>query len=946
MVAQHTERCRKNTAGLCIESAKDSCPPRFGEGEIDSQSRPRDIRAQTTPLCPLSECAVRPRLFRHSVAHTVPLQQSAVVAPSASRPFPASAPTPPPRMSSLRAFGFTPTAAAPSKDTAPESPPNNNASSKRVRAAKPKSEQAAATKAPAKNGKSMVQAQLCFGAAATHSAAATPTSSSDRIDLSAEAESAPATSASSDAAASALRRSPRKPTAPSTGTDSAGPSAAAPAARSVLSFVKPAPATAAPKAKKPRAPRKRKETAHSSDSEADEGEEDEGTEEAAPAASAKRRKRAAVGEEASSSAAVAPSRRRAASSAASASTSTPMLDDDGEAVVIPEEAPRRSGRAAAAGSRQRRSYKEKEENEGLSGSEAEKEEAGESTPAQAAPTRFSTAAAAASSSASSPRKGRMVRPGVTAPLFAAPLPAFLAFGTGAVAAAADSYARSQLHRPLSDRPVNILMALRARSSSSASHSRFDGGNLPLFYTRQRSNGIQANRATRESMQVLLSNEPVTAASSARAPVSPPFAASAPSAATLHGCSFGSSFDQAGLSSLPRMLLARTAPAYHRNSAESGLPIVVRNRWDQGAGAGLTASAFKAYSLNYSPCGRMLAAAGHGGVVKVFHRSPAGIAEPRMAQESVCEDNGAILSPFEADHMAPITSFVAHKRWASTVKFVPNRCNGAGVTRSFGDASGSMLLSTADDSTLKLWSLDSLLAGETEGAAQALATSSLFVHRPKPLDSLSPHDSLMGIYDFDCIAAGSGETSIATASKDGHLVISTLTAAGLRRLGSLASGDPECDSAHRGVVKSVAWRDATTLGSAGGNDKIVCIYDVRSGGSGGRGGGSSGRGSCVARISGLHALSIHTFRWNPSDACGHQFLTAASDCLIQLCDLRCVGRGPLFTLAQHFPNSITRTDAMYKPVFAYDGSMVITASSSQSLHVYSRSGHRGHTRTHE
>lgn len=856
---------------------------------------------------------------------------------------------------SLRAFGFKPTDAA-AKNSAPvaapasASPPAHTASSKRVRAAAPKHE-AARTHAnksqAAANGKSMVQAMLCFGTAPTAAAPAVSTgkvsTGSESIDLVDDEPPATATAApASSAAASALRHSPRKPTAMD--TEPASAASSAPAVRSVLSFVKPpaaptpapaAAAAAAPKAKSARAPRKRKETAHS-ESEADEAEEEEQAEDSAaavPAASSsKRRKRAVGAEAAASSAAAAPSRRARASASASAA----MVDDDeADAVVIPDEAPRRSGRAAV--SKQRRSYKEKDEDEGLSGEEEEEEAVDEATSARAAaPARPSAVAAAASTSSSvcSPRKGRAVRAGVTAPLFAAPLPAYLAFGTGAVAAAADSYARSQLHRPLSDRPVNIVLAMRARSSSGASHSRFDGGNLPLFYARQRSNGVEVNRATRTTMQTLLSNEPVTAippaASAAASMPAPLLAPTTPSVPTLHGSSFGSSFDQTGLSSLPRMLLARTAPAYSRQIAESGLPIVVRNRWDQGAGAGLTASAFKAYSLNYSPCGRMLAAAGHGGVVKVFHRSPAGLAAPRMAQESVCEDNGAVLSPFEADHMAPITSFVAHKRWASSVKFVPNS-SGAGSARSVGDGSGSMLLSTADDSTLKLWSLDSLLTGETEGAAHALATSSLFVHRPKPLDSLSPHDSLMGLYDFDCIAAGSGETSIATASKDGHVVLSTLTASGLRRLGSLASGDPDCDSAHRGVVKSVAWRDAFTLGSAGGNDKIVCIYDVRAGGAGG-----SGRGSCVARLSGLHALSIHTLRWNPSAACSYQFLTAASDCLIQLCDLRCVGRGPLLTLTQHFPHSITRTDQMYKPVYAVEGSMVITASSSHSVHVYSRS----------
>lgn len=963
---QRVVRCPGTTTVLRVTSTWHSCVAAIRDQHRRRRVHRRHHASRVLHLSPESaEC--HPIGWR-SVRTTVPRIDAAALFPPI---FPLLSPLPP--MSSLSAFGFKPAAAAAaaSKQNAPASapdsasPPKNNASSKRVRATAPKSESAAAaarvgaqskkTQAPAANGKSMVQAMLCFGAAP---AAAVAASSSEPIDLSEETSATAAAAASSSSATSTPRRSPRKPTAmESASAASSAAASAAPAARSVLSFVKPAPApaaaaAAAPKTKKARAPRKRKETAQSSESEADDADE-EATEESAVAqpavSSAKRRKR--TEESASSSATATPSRRaRASSSAASVSTSAAMIDDDAEAVVIPEEAPRRSGRAAAAGSRQRRSYKEKEENEGLSGGEEEEEgdAVDESASARAAPARPAAAAAAASSAASSPRKGRAVRAGVTAPLFAAPLPAYLAFGTGAVAAAADSYARSQLHRSLSDRPFNILLAMRARSSSAAAHSRGDGGNLPLFYARQRSNGIEMNRATRATMQTLLSHEPVTAI-----PLPSPAAASlppaqiaptaAPAAPTLHSSSFGSTFDQAGLSSLPRMLLARTAPAYRGSSAESGLPIVVRNRWDQGAGAGLTASAFKAYSLNYSPCGRMLAACGHGGVVKVFHRSPAGVAAPRMEQESVCEDNGAVLSPFEADHMTPITSFVAHKRWASSVKFLPNRSSSTSSARSFGDGSGSgsMLLSTSDDSTLKLWSLDSLLAGEIEGAAHALATSSLFVHRPRPLDSLSPHDSLMGIYDFDCLAAGgggSGETSIATASKDGHVVLSTLTAAGLRRLGSLASGDPDSDSAHRGVVKSVAWRDASILGSAGGNDKVICIYDVRAS-TGGGGGGSSGRGSCVSRISGLHALSIHTLRWNPSDTCGFQFLTAASDCLIQLCDLRCVGRGPLFTLTQHFPASITRTDAMYKPVFAWEGSMVITASSSQSLHVYSRSVHK-------
>jgi WD40 repeat protein len=109
-------------------------------------------------------------------------------------------------------------------------------------------------------------------------------------------------------------------------------------------------------------------------------------------------------------------------------------------------------------------------------------------------------------------------------------------------------------------------------------------------------------------------------------------------------------------------------------------------------------------------------------------------------------------------------------------------------------------------------------------------------------------------------------------------------------------------------------------ASGGNDRAVCVYDLRS------------RDALLERLTSLHTHAVHTVAWNPTDP--FQLLSASLDCRVQLLDLRALTRGPLFTLRQHFPRSVTHTSTIHKPVYALGGALVLAPSTARALHVYS------------
>jgi WD40 repeat protein len=133
--------------------------------------------------------------------------------------------------------------------------------------------------------------------------------------------------------------------------------------------------------------------------------------------------------------------------------------------------------------------------------------------------------------------------------------------------------------------------------------------------------------------------------------------------------------------------------------------------------------------------------------------------------------------------------------------------------------------------------------------------------------------------------------------------------------ALFIADPLSALAH---VRRV-FSDSSVLAS-GGKDQLVNIFDLRQ------------SSPLVHRLDGLHAHAVNTVAWHPLNP--YQLLSSSIDCRIQLLDLRSCTRGPLYTLRQHFPPSITKAATMFHPIYACHGQFILTASSSNNITMYS------------
>ena len=191
-----------------------------------------------------------------------------------------------------------------------------------------------------------------------------------------------------------------------------------------------------------------------------------------------------------------------------------------------------------------------------------------------------------------------------------------------------------------------------------------------------------------------------------------------------------------------------------------------------------------------------AAAGHGKAIAGYTTHGARSYELAKGCKSYSVDahgalvtaagHGGFVHVFATDKEQPLLYYKAHTGWVSEVRLL---------------ADSKSLLTSSNDGAVSLWSLESVRADDSLTPERKMTSK---VHGGSGIFS-------MDIYEQNCAAT-------ATAAKDGSIMVS-----------SFASSDYNVtwqrNDAHAGVAKSVRWRDANVMGSAG-NDGSVRLWDVR------------------------------------------------------------------------------------------------------------------------
>lgn len=294
-----------------------------------------------------------------------------------------------------------------------------------------------------------------------------------------------------------------------------------------------------------------------------------------------------------------------------------------------------------------------------------------------------------------------------------------------------------------------------------------------------------------------------------------------------------------------------------------------------------------YSMDFHRDPSLLLAAGKGGVVALFKIGGAR------------EDKGVAIS------------FRAHQRWIAAAKFLYFSAPSISTATS---SDRLHIITASDDGSMKIWDLSKV----NKRLFPALMTTS------------TPHTG-KGIFALDCQGG-----LILTGSKDKDIVLSGVTEGcdveQLRRF-----------EWHGGCVKSVAWRVAwsengctannnagdassctsssSNLFASGGQDRLVCVKDVRS---------HSSRADI--ELQNVHEGGVHAVSWagrgwkgsnelNPaadSNAGSREYflLTAGADSVIKVFDIRSPRRELLSSSPACSPGE--SENKLYSPVHILRG----------------------------
>jgi hypothetical protein len=280
---------------------------------------------------------------------------------------------------------------------------------------------------------------------------------------------------------------------------------------------------------------------------------------------------------------------------------------------------------------------------------------------------------------------------------------------------------------------------------------------------------------------------------------------------------------------------------------------------------------------------LLAAAGHGGRAALWG-IPCGEDEAEEEADADAEEEAP---------RAPLLSWRAHAGWVSGAALLSH--------------AGATLLTTGNDGALCLWDVTQQHAG----APRRVATSSV-LHRG-------------GIWSLHVpLENGADTTTIWTASKDGSVVQSVVTPAGAITALRSFSGH------HRGVVRAVRAAGASggALAASGGADGGICLLDARV---------ASG---LVHSLTAAHpaGAAVNCLEWHPAaSGAPHTLLSAGSDPVARLWDLRATSAAPLHELNGHCAPSSSKNQKLrhvYRPAFVARGAAVATpGEGSRALSLY-------------
>lgn len=273
---------------------------------------------------------------------------------------------------------------------------------------------------------------------------------------------------------------------------------------------------------------------------------------------------------------------------------------------------------------------------------------------------------------------------------------------------------------------------------------------------------------------------------------------------------------------------------------------------------------KIYSISFSPFeeNRLIATGGHQGQVSIYGSAP--VADPKS-------------------HVAaPLMSFRAHKGWISSVSLAKSSAAG-------GNATCNVLITTSNDSFLKVWDLNQ---------------SSTALQTPKEVMKTNTlHQN--GIFGLDILG-----DALLTCSKDASIVLSTF-----RDDGSDLSVVHRFHD-HTSVVKCVRFSPLhSEQFASGGNDRALRVFDTRF------------PNTAALEIGNAHTRAINSVQWHPTQE--HWLLSASFDPDLHLFDLRKPSL-PLFTFHGHYLDN--QQNAIYHPVFVDNGRAIVAAGGSRCQEV--------------
>jgi WD40 repeat protein len=214
---------------------------------------------------------------------------------------------------------------------------------------------------------------------------------------------------------------------------------------------------------------------------------------------------------------------------------------------------------------------------------------------------------------------------------------------------------------------------------------------------------------------------------------------------------------------------------------------------------------KIYSISFRPCGKLVAAAGHGGIAGIF----------------------GIGSSEGSDGENVLLSWKAHQGWIGDVQF---------VSQQQAESASNLILSTSNDKTVVLWDINTAASAGRQVVPKRVATETW-------------HSS--GVFSMHEIGG-----RIATGSKDGNVVVAQFKDSKMRKstvLENVLEGHVVKCVRLRPNISVEASSAASSVLACGGNSHTVRVLDVREG-------QTSKGGSTLAAAN----SAVSFVQWSPAD----------------------------------------------------------------------------------